>query len=61
MMEPKFKIKIISSSMPLSWYRDRIGETFEVLKTDNVNKRYIVHIGRVIESFVCFDDCKIVK
>lgn len=53
------KIKITKNTSPKSWYRDRIGEIFNVLEIDEKQKRYIVHKGRICDSFIDFDDCEI--
>lgn len=53
-------IKVTGVTEPQSWYRDRIGDVFEVLEeSKNVSgdKIYIVHKGRVLNSFVDARDC----
>lgn len=55
------KIRITKNTMPLSWYRDMIGKTFDVIDTRNDLKHYVVHRGRLCDSFVRFDDCEIIK
>ena len=55
------KIKITKNTYPLSWYKDRIGETFNVIETRDDLKHHVVHKGRLIDSFVRFDDCEILN
>jgi len=55
------KIKIITSKSPSSWYYNRIGEIFNVLETNEDKKHYVVHKGRLLDSFVDFDDCEILN
>jgi hypothetical protein len=53
-------IKITGSGESKSWYRERIGDVFEVLeesKDINGNKVYIVHKGRILNSYVDARDC----
>lgn len=54
------KIKIVRNMMPSSWYRDMIGKVFEVLETNQKENHYIVHKGRVLNSFIRFCDCEVV-
>lgn len=54
------KIKIIKSTEPQSWYKEKIGEIFEVLEIDEKNERYIIYKGRVLCSYVDFADCEII-
>ena len=57
-------IKITGCTEPKSWYRQRMGDVFEVLeesKDVSGNKVYIVHKGRVLNSFVDARDCVIME
>lgn len=51
------RIKIVKCSSPQSWYKDRVGEVMKVLETEEEEKRYIIYKGRLLNSFVLFDDC----
>jgi len=55
------KVKIIKSKSPSSWYFTRIGEIFNVLETHKDQKHYIVHKGRILDSFIDFDDCEVLN
>jgi len=55
------KIEIIKCTKPKSWYKNRIGERFNVLEVDEKNESYIVHKGRILDSFVIASDCKIIE
>jgi len=58
------KIRVIKNKYPQSWYRERIGETFEVLEVSKDvqgEKIYIVGKGRLTNSFVSVEDCVIVE
>ena len=55
------KIRIIKNSKPKSWYKDMIGEEFEVLETNEKQKHYIVEKGRILNSFIEFEDCEIIN
>lgn len=55
------KIKIKKSGGIHSWYRDKIGKIYEVLEDNSAKKHYIVHKGRIIDSFVNYDDCEVLN
>jgi hypothetical protein len=58
----KMDIKITGFTEPKSWYRERIGDVFEVLeelKDIAGNKVYIVHKGRILNSYVDARDCEV--
>lgn len=53
------KVKIIKCNKPQSWYRGFIGKIFEVLETNEDQKHYVVHKGRLLNSYIDFDDCEV--
>ena len=53
-------IKVTGCKEPKGWYRNRVGDVFEVLEESKSiwgNKVYIVHRGRMLNSFVDARDC----
>jgi len=57
-------IKITGCRKPKSWYRERIGEAFRVLEESidmDGKKIYIVHKGKITNSYVEAKDCCIVS
>jgi hypothetical protein len=56
------KVKIIKSSGARFWYAKKIGEIFDVVRTNKEEKTYTVDNGNQIHAFlVNFDDCEILK
>lgn len=55
------KVKVVRNIMPHSWYKDRIGETFEVIRVNEEEKHYVIQEGRVLISFICFDDAEVLN
>jgi hypothetical protein len=57
-------VEITGFTQSSSWYRERIGQVFEVIeesKDIDGNKVYVVHKGRVVNSYIEAKDCEIVN
>lgn len=54
-------IEIIKCTKPNGWYRKIIGRRFEILEINEKERYYVVKRGRIINSYVEFDDCIIIK
>ena len=55
------KIKITKSGGSYSWYRNKIGETFNVLKTNYKEEHHVVYESVAEDRYVCFSDCEILN
>ena len=55
------RIRITKNTSPLSWYRDMIGKEFDVIETNDDKQHYVVHKGRLVDSYIQFCDCEIVN
>lgn len=58
------KLKITKHTEPKAWYRNNIGDYFDILeesKDVDGNKVYITHKGRMVNSFVDARDCDVIE
>ena len=57
-------IKIIKCDNPHSWYFNRVGQSFDVIKEsfdiDGI-PTYVLHEGRVLVTYVMREDCEIIN
>ena len=55
----KMKVKIEKCDMSLNWYYNHIGETFDVVETDDID--YLVLKDNNDIALVKIEDCEIIQ